>query len=227
MDRLKVLIVDDHAVVRLGLRTLLEDLPWVEIAGEAGTAAEAVEAVAIQQPNAVLMDIRLPDDSGIIACKTITSRWPKIRVIMLTSYSDDDLIVQAKQAGACSYILKQVGNQALVEALERMRAGDLSLDTNTTRDQITQHHQEKLVQRGGIFKDLTEREFRVLLEITYGKTNPQIAATLSTSEKTVCNDIDAIIKKLGVNNRFEAAIYALHYRNQLILPERSDEVFRA
>ena len=120
MEKLRVFLVDDHAVVRLGLMTLLEDISWVEIAGEAGTAEEAITAVAELQPDVVLMDIRLPDQSGIIACATITSRWPQTRVIMLTSYADDNLIRQAQIAGACFYIPKVVGNQPLIEALERM-----------------------------------------------------------------------------------------------------------
>lgn len=223
MGKLTVFLVDDHAVVRLGLRTLLEDLTWVDIVGEAGTAAEAIAAVAIQQPNVVLMDIRLPDDSGVIACSTITESWPKIRVIMLTSYSDDNLIMQAKQAGACCYILKQVGNQALVDALERMREGELNLDPLNTQKNITQHYQEIRYQRGGKLKNLTEREMRVLVEIANGKTNPQTASTMVVSEQTVCNDVDAIIRKLEVDNRFEAAIYALQHKVQLFLPERDDE----
>lgn len=223
MGKLTVFLVDDHAVVRLGLRTLLEDLTWVDIVGEAGTAAEAIAAVAIQQPNVVLMDIRLPDDSGVIACSTITKSWPKIRVIMLTSYSDDNLIMQAKQAGACCYILKQVGNQALVDALERMREGELNLDPLNTQKNITQHYQEIRYQRGGKLKNLTEREMRVLVEIANGKTNPQTASTMVVSEQTVCNDVDAIIRKLEVDNRFEAAIYALQHKVQLFLPERDDE----
>ena len=121
MEKFRILLVDDHAVVRLGLRVLLEAIEWLEISGEAETAAEAISAVEADRPDAVLMDIRLPDESGIIACKTITSRWPRTHVIMLTSYSDDTLVRQAHQAGACCYILKQVGNQALIDALDRLR----------------------------------------------------------------------------------------------------------
>jgi DNA-binding NarL/FixJ family response regulator len=222
MEKLKLLLVDDHAVVRLGLMTLLEDIPWVEIAGEAGTAAEAITAVAAHQPDVVLMDIRLPDDSGIVACGTITSAWPQIRVIMLTSYSDDALVMQAYQAGACCYILKQVGNQALIDALERMKEGELNLDPAATQENITRYHQELRVRGGDKFKSLTEREMRVLVEITDGKTNPQIASALAVSEQTVCNDINAIIDKLGVNNRFEAAIYAMRHKIKFHLPERAD-----
>ena len=222
MEKIKLLLVDDHAVVRLGLMTLLEDIPWVEIAGEAGTAAEAITAVAAHQPDVVLMDIRLPDDSGIVACGTITSRWPQTRVIMLTSYSDDTLVMQAYQAGACCYILKQVGNQALIDALARMKEGELNLDPAATQEDITRYHQNLRERSGDKFQDLTEREMRVLVEITDGKTNPQIAAALAVSEQTVCNDINTIIDKLGVSNRFEAAIYAMRHKIKFYLPERAD-----
>jgi DNA-binding NarL/FixJ family response regulator len=173
------------------------------------------------------MDIRLPDDSGIVACRTITDRRPQTRVIMLTSYADDNLIVQAEEAGACCYILKQVGNQALIEALELMRAGELKLDPVATQEDITKYHQGLRARRGGKFKDLTEREMLVLVAITDGKTNPQIANGLAVSEQTINNDINAIIQKLGVSNRFEAAIYALQNNIQSFLPERSDEAHQA
>lgn len=222
MDKIRVLLVDDHAVVRLGLMVLLEDIPWVEIVGEAGTAAEAITAVAEKQPDVVLLDIRLPDDSGIVACGTITSRWPQTRVIMVTSYADKALVMRAYQAGACCYILKQVGNQALIDALEQMRAGKLELDPAATQEDITRHHQDLRARSGDLFKDLTEREMRVLVEITEGKTNPQIADALAVSEQTVCNDINTIIEKLGVSNRFEAAIYAMRHKIKFYLPERAE-----
>jgi two-component system response regulator DevR len=222
MEKIKVLLVDDHAVVRLGLMTLLEDIPWVEIAGEAGSAAEAITSVADLQPDVVLMDIRLPDDSGIVACGTIKNRWPQTRVIMLTSYADKALVMRAYQAGACCYILKQVGNQALIDALGQMKEGDLELDPAATQEDITRHHQDLRARSGDIFTNLTDREMRVLVEITDGKTNPQIASALAVSEQTVCNDINTIVDKLGVSNRFEAAIYAMRNKIKFYLPERAD-----
>jgi DNA-binding NarL/FixJ family response regulator len=220
MEKIKVLLVDDHAVVRLGLMVLLEDIPWIEVVGEAGTAAKAVTAANTLQPDVILMDIRLPDESGIIACRTITSRWPQIRIIMLTSYSNDTLVTQASQAGACCYILKQVGNQALIDALEQMREGSLDLNPAATQEAITQYHQDLRSKHGDHFKNLTDREMRVLLAITEGKTNPEIASVLLVSEQTVCNDINTVVTKLGVDNRFEAAIYALRHKIQFYLPEK-------
>lgn len=222
MDKLKILLVDDHAVVRLGLITLLEDVDWLEIVGEAGSAAEAITAVSLNPPDVILMDIRLPDESGIIACRTITSHWPDVRVIMLTSYTDDTLILRAQQAGACCYILKQVGNQALIEALEKIRMGEMELNPAATQHEIHQFHTDLRSENGNVFKNLTEREMWVLAEISHGKSNPQIATALAVSEQTVCNDINAVVSKLGVANRFEAAIYALRHKIQYYLPEHDN-----
>lgn len=222
MERIKVLLVDDHAVVRLGLMTLLEDISWVEIVGEAGAAEEAISAVADLRPDVVLLDIRLPDDSGIVACSTITERWPQTKVIMLTSYADDNLIREAKLAGACFYIPKVVGNQALIDALERMKEGELDLDPTVTQESITLYHQELRARSDNKFKDLSEREMQVLVEVADGKTNTQIADALAVHEQTVCNDINTIIRKLGVDNRFEAAIYASKHKIKFYLPEKAE-----
>jgi DNA-binding NarL/FixJ family response regulator len=118
VSQIRVVLVDDHEVVRLGLMTLLEDLDWIDVIAEAGSAEEAIRAVTQHKPDVVVMDIRLPGESGIEACKTITTRWPETRVIMLTSSADDEMIFKALQAGASGYVLKQVGNQALISALD-------------------------------------------------------------------------------------------------------------
>ena len=114
--------------------------------------------------------------------------------------------MRAYQAGACCYILKQIGNQALIDALEQMKEGSLELDPAATQEDITRHNQDLRARSGDIFKNLSDREMQVLVEITEGKTNPQIADSLAVSEQTVCNDINTIVAKLGVDNRFEAAI---------------------
>jgi two-component system response regulator DevR len=222
MKRIKVFLVDDHAVVRLGLMTLLEDIPWVDIAGEAGTAAEAVRVVGELRPDVVLMDIRLPDESGIVACATITRRWPETKVIMLTSYADNNLIKQAQLAGACSYIPKVVGNQPLIEELERLREEELALDPTATEERLTQYHQQLRERSSNKFSELSEREMRVLRGLSDGKTNTQIGEELGVDEKSVRNDIKNIVRKLGVDNRFEAAIYATRNKIQFYLPERPD-----
>jgi DNA-binding NarL/FixJ family response regulator len=219
MKSIKVILVDDHEVVRLGLITLLEDVTWVDVVAEVGTAEEAITAVSTHTPDVVLMDIRLPDNSGIDACREITARWPNTHVIMLTSYADNNLILQALQAGACCYVLKQVGNEGLIEALELARRGEASLDPTETNRAIKRIRQQMHEQQGNVFKDLTDRELNVLAEIAGGKTNPQIANALSISEQTICNAINNIFEKLDVSNRFEAAIYALHHNINFHLPE--------
>ncbi len=219
MDILRIALVDDHEVVRWGLITLLEDLPWAEVVAEAGSAEGAVTAVSTHNPDVVLMDIRLPGDSGIEACRQITTRWPHVRVIMLTSYADDNLILQALQAGACSYVLKNVGNDELINALTKARQGELNLNPVETQQAIATFRQQSRDQESHIFKDLTERELHVLAQIAYGKTNPEIATILSVAEQTVCNDINAVLEKLNVSNRFEAAIFALNHKIKYFLPE--------
>lgn len=211
MERLRLLIVDDHKVVRLGLMTLLEDEDWVEVVAEAGTAAEAVEAAAHHQPHVVIMDIRMPGDSGIEACRTITTRWPDTRVIMLTSHEDDELIVRAVQAGASGYVLKQVGNQQLLDALEAVRRGDALLDPSVTRRVLGWMRQVENDRERAAFKGLSERELEVLAQLAHGKSNREIAAALSLSEITARNHVSSILAKLNVNNRAEAAAYATRY----------------
>jgi len=218
MDVVKVLLVDDHEVVRLGLITLLEDVPWVKVVAEVGTAEEAITAVSTHTPNVILMDIRLPVNSGIDACREITTKWPDTHVIMLTSYADNNLIIQALQAGACCYVLKQVGNEALIDALDNVRRGETLLDPTETKKTIKNFRQQVRGQQGNVFKDFTERELNVLAQIAQGKTNPQIAVSLSIAEQTICNDINAILTKINVSNRFEAAIYALHHNINFHLP---------
>lgn len=208
-EKLKVALVDDHEVVRLGLISLLEDLEWVEIVGEAGSASEAIAVVQELAPDVVVMDIRMPGGSGLDACRDITSRWPQTKVIVLTSYADDPLIFRALQAGASGYVLKQVGNRSLVEALEAVRRGDALLDPVVTQRVLARVREAERAKRAAAFSDLTSRELAVLAQVAEGKSNAAIAEELSLSEKTVRNHVSAILSKLGLNNRIEAATYAV------------------
>jgi len=214
---LRVLLVDDHEVVRLGLKTLLEDVEWLEVVAEAGDAATAVAAAARYQPDAILMDIRLPGESGIEACATITRRWPHIKVIMLTSHGEDDLLFRAIQAGASGYILKQVGNEPVIKALDAVRRGEALLDPVMTRRILNHVRQSEQERQAAAFKDLSEREMEILALVAQGKSNGEIAAQLFLAEKTVRNHVSAILGKLGVSNRVEAATYAVrhHIENHL------------
>lgn len=211
MKKLRVLLVDDHEVVRLGLIALLEDIEWVEVVGEAGTAEEAVQAVLQTGPDVIVMDIRLPGDSGITACRSITQKWPNIHVIMLTTSGNDEVIFDALQAGASGYILKEVGNQALISALEAARLGDSMLDPVVTGRVIARLRESGKQSQENVFLDLTDREKEVLALLTHGKSNSDIARELSLSQKTVGHHVGAILSKLGLSNRIEAATFAIKH----------------
>ncbi|MFZ0548098.1 MAG: response regulator transcription factor [Candidatus Promineifilaceae bacterium] len=208
---INVILVDDHEVVRLGLMTLLEDLPWVRVVAEAGSATEAIHATAAHQPDVVVMDIRMPGSSGLEACQEITRRWPDVKVVMLTSFMDDELIFQAIQAGASGYVLKQVGNESLIEALEAVRQGKALLDPAVTQRVLQRVRKTEIEHEAAAFRELSEREMGVLALVAEGKSNGEIAAALSLSEKTVRNHVSTILSKLGLTNRIEAATYAVRH----------------
>lgn len=209
MTTLRLLLVDDHEVVRMGLRTLLEDVPEIEVIGEAGSANEAISLCDALRPDLVIMDIRMPGQSGIEACRTIVSRWPATQVIMLTSYAEDSLIADAIRAGAVGYVLKQVGNEELMRALEAVRKGAAALDPSITRRLLSIFREQ--APAPDPFADLTDRELSVLRMLSTGKTNAQIAEALFLSDKTVRNHVSIILSKLGVENRVEAAAFALNH----------------
>lgn len=211
MDTLNIILVDDHEIVRMGLRMVLEQVPGVRIAAEAGSAEEAIRLCSLFQPQVVIMDIRMPPGgSGIEACRIITERWPQIQVIMLTSFADDELIANAVQAGAVGYVLKQAGTGELVRALDAVRQGAALLDPSVTRRVLAlmRQHGE---QKPDPFKDLTERELDVLRLLAEGKNNAEIAEALVLSDKTVRNHVSIILDKLQASNRVEAATYATRH----------------
>ena len=211
MKGIRLILVDDHEVVRLGLMSLMEDLDWVQVVDEVGTAQAALRAVDAHRPDVVVMDIRLPDESGIEACRKIVESWPETKVIMLTSYADDELIFKAIRAGASGYVLKQVGNQELIRALGAVRRGDALLDPAVTRRVLARMRESERQQQAGAFRDLSKRELQVLAQVAQGKSNPQIASQISLSEKTVRNHVSAILAKLGLENRVEAATFAVRH----------------
>ena len=218
-DRISIVLVDDHEVVRLGLMTLIDDLPWADLAAEVGTAEEAIAAVEEHHPDAVVMDIRLPGESGIDACRRIHDRWPDIRVIMLTSYANDDLIFSALQAGASGYVLKQIGNRSLVDALDAVRRGEALLDPSVTQRVIDRVRAQESDRQAAAFRDLTARELEVLAEVAKGKSNADIGDELGLAEKTVRNHVSAILAKLELSNRIEAATYAVRHDIERHVPK--------
>jgi DNA-binding NarL/FixJ family response regulator len=220
MSNLRLVLVDDHQVVRLGLRALLESEPDITVVGEAGTAAEAIQAVGRLQPDIVLMDIRLPDQSGIAACQQVRQRWPAVQVLMLTSFADEDLVLEAISAGAAGYVLKQVGTDDLLRAVRAVGRGDAALDPSVTRQLLARVRRAEHEAHGTAFHDLSERELEVLARIAEGKTNAEIGEALMLSEKTVRNHVSTILEKLELTNRIEAATYAVRHHIERFLPER-------
>lgn len=216
---LRVLLVDDHEVVRLGLKTLLEDVEWIDVIAEAGDAETAVKATADYQPDAVVMDIRLPGESGIEACATITQRWPHIKVVMLTSHGEDDLLFRAIQAGASGYILKQVGSEPIIKALDAVRRGEALLDPVVTQRVLNYVRQSEHDRQATAFKNLSEREMGILALVSKGLSNKEVGNRLSLAEKTVRNHVSTILSKLSLSNRIEAATYAVRHHIEDYLPE--------
>jgi two-component system response regulator DevR len=211
MKKTRILLVDDHALVRLGLITLLNDQPDMEVVGEASTAAEAVSATERLRPDVILMDIRLPGEGGIEATRQVTARFPDSKVVMLTSFADDELILRAINAGAMGYVLKQVGNDELLRAIQAAARGEALLDPSTTARLITRVREADRKAQEDAFRELSDREMDVLVHLARGKTNAEIGALLHLSEKTVGNYVSNMFEKLGMKNRIELAAYAYEH----------------
>ena len=209
MNKIRVLLVDDHALVRLGLSTLINDRPDMEVVGEAGTAAEALRLVERLHPDVVLMDIRMPGVGGIEATRQVVTHFPGTKVIILTSFADDELIMRALQAGAAGYVLKEADNEELLRAIAAVSRGEALLDPATTARLIMRMREMGRKVEEDAFRDLSEREMSVLAEVTRGKTNAEIARVLNLSEKTVRNHVSVILEKLHLTNRVELATYAV------------------
>ncbi len=212
MRRARVLLVDDHEVVRLGLMTLINDRADMEVVGEAGTAGEALRAVERLRPDVVLMDIRLPGEGGIEATQRITRDFPETKVVILTSFADDELVVRAIQAGAAGYVLKQVGNEELLRAIQAAARGQALLDPATTQRLLARVRETERKAEEDAFRDLSRREMEVLAEVARGRTNAEIGKSLFLSEKTVRNYVSTILEKLHLTNRIELATYAVEHR---------------
>jgi DNA-binding NarL/FixJ family response regulator len=202
-----VLLVDDHEVVREGLAALLDRRPEFQVAAEAGTVAEAVSLAAKFQPDLVIMDVRLPDGTGIEACREIRAARPETRVVMLTSYPDEDAVLAAILAGASGYLLKQIRGRDLVSALEQVGAGASLLDPAVTEKVL---ERVRVAARGTStdeLADLTAQERKILLLVAEGKTNREIATEVYLSDKTVKNYVSSILSKLDLQRRAQAAAF--------------------
>lgn len=212
MSEIRVMLVDDHEVVRQGLKALLERREHLHVVAEAGSAAEAVEAAAGAKPDVIVMDVRMPDGTGIEACREIRAERPETRVLMLTSYADDEAVYASIIAGASGYLLKQTRSKELVSAIEAVARGESLLDPtvmgavlNRMRELASGGHKDKL-------SELSDQERRILGLIAEGKTNREIASTVYLSEKTVKNYVSTILSKLGMERRAQAAAFLADQR---------------
>ena len=203
----RLLVVDDHEVVRQGLVAMLQRRPGFQVVAEAGTAAEAIEMARRYQPDLVVMDVRLPDGSGIEACREIRAEMPGTRVVILTSYPDEEAVFSAIVAGASGYLLKEVRGRDLVAALESVGRGESLLDPAVTEKVL---ERVRRIATGGATDELaqlTAQEQKILLLVAEGKTNKEIAAEVYLSDKTVKNYVSSILSKLNLQRRAQAAAY--------------------
>jgi len=207
MSQTTVLIVDDHEVVREGLRALLNRRDNLRVVGEAATVAQAIEEATKHQPDVIIMDVRLPDGSGIEACREIRQVRPETKVIMLTSYADEDAVFASILAGAAGYLLKQTRGNALADAITSVTRGESLLDPAVTQKVLERVRSSGQRSADDPLSALTEQEHKILLLIAEGKTNKEIADDVFLSDKTVKNYVSNILSKLNLRRRSEAAAF--------------------
>jgi len=205
MEPLRIVLIDDHEVVRAGIKAMLDAQDDMEVVGEAGTVDDGIKRVGFDEPEVVVLDVRLPDGSGIEACREIRSRFPDVKVLMLTSFADEEALMAAILAGAAGYVLKRVKGTDLVEDIRRVGAGESLLDPDMT---------EKLFDRlrsgprtDPLLARLSDQEHEIVMRIADGKTNKQIAEEMFLAEKTVKNYVSNLLAKMGMSRRSEAAAY--------------------
>jgi two-component system response regulator DevR len=212
-DRIRVFLLDDHEVVRQGLRALLESHGDIEVVGESGLAAEAMARIPALRPDVAVLDARLPDGSGIEVCRSVRAIDPSVKALILTSYDDDEALFAAIMAGAAGYVLKEITGQDLVGAVRQVAAGNSLIDPSLTARVL-----ERVRNPPGIAPELaglTEQELKLLALIAEGLTNRQIGERMFLAEKTVKNYVSSILAKLGLERRTQAAVLA----SKLLAPE--------
>ena len=207
MPPLRVLLVDDHEVVRQGLSSLHKATDDIVVAGEAGTVRDAIEEAERTRPDVVVMDVRLADGSGIEATREIRARRPETQVIMLTSFADDEALFASIMAGASGYVLKQVKSGELIRAIRTVGRGESLLDPAVTKPVLDRLRKGKHLMRDEKLARLSPQEERILEAVANGKTNKEIGQELHLAEKTVKNYVSSILSKLEVARRAEAAAY--------------------
>lgn len=205
-DAIRVLIVDDHAIVRQGLRALLEAEDDINVTGEAGSVEEAIRRVGLDEPDLVLMDLQLPDGTGVDACREIRSRWPETIVLILTSFADDQALYSAIMAGAAGYVLKRIQPDELLGGIRTAAAGGSLLDP-TLVDMVFKRVRGEMTG-DSLLDRLSGQELKIVDLIEKGLTNRQIASELNLAEKTVKNYVSNLLTKMGMSRRSEVAAYA-------------------
>ncbi len=209
---LRLLVVDDHEVVRQGLVALLDRREEFQVVAEAGTMAESIVAARRFEPDLVIMDVRLPDGSGVEACREIRSERPETRVVMLTSYPDEEAVLSAIIAGASGYLLKQIRGRDLVAALQSVARGDSLLDPGVTERVLERVRRAATGGEQDELSQLTAQERKILLLVAEGKTNKEIAGEVFLSDKTVKNYVSSILSKLNLERRAQAAAFVAKHR---------------
>ncbi|MEE8405955.1 MAG: response regulator transcription factor [Acidimicrobiia bacterium] len=219
MDPIRIVLIDDHEVVRAGIKAMIDAQDDMEVVGEAGTAEDGVRRVGYDEPDVVVLDVRLPDGSGVESCRDIRTRFPDVKVLMLTSFADEEALLSAILAGASGYVLKRVKGTDLISDIRRVGAGESLLDPEMT---------EKLFERlrsgpksDPLLARLSDQEREIVSHISEGKTNKQIADDMFLAEKTVKNYVSNLLAKMGMSRRSEAAAYVARRdaANESVPPE--------
>ncbi len=208
MSPTRVFLLDDHEIVRRGLRELLEAEDDLIVVGEAGTAAEALTGIPATSPDVAVLDVRLPDGDGVEVCREIRSGHPEVHCLMLTSYADDEALFSAILAGAAGYVLKQIRGTDLVDAIRRVAEGQSLLDPSATARVLERLRSPQAEEPAEDLSSLTDQERRILDHIAEGLTNRQIGERMFLAEKTVKNYVSNVLMKLGMSRRSEATAYA-------------------
>jgi DNA-binding NarL/FixJ family response regulator len=202
---IRILLVDDHEVVRTGLRALLESSPGMTVVGEAASVEEAVRRSGLDAPDVVVLDVRLPDGSGVEACREIRAEFPATRVLMLTSFADEEALMAAIMSGASGYVLKRVRGTELIDSIRRVAAGESLLDPEMTASLFTRLRQGP--RQDPLLARLSDQERQLVHLLAEGLSNREIAARMFLAEKTVKNYVSNVLTKMGMNRRTEAAAY--------------------
>ncbi|MFI6359775.1 response regulator [Streptomyces sp. NPDC050743] len=211
---IRVFLLDDHEVVRRGVRDLLNDEPDIEVIGEAGTVEQALVRVPALRPQVAVLDVRLPDGDGVTVCRELRSRMPELACLMLTSFDDEEALLDSIMAGASGYVLKQIQGSDLVSAVRTVAAGQSLLDASATTKLMARLRGGQQEEQPDGLKGLTEREREILALIGEGLTNRQIGQRLYLAEKTVKNHISRLLAKLGVERRIQAAVIATQVQDR-------------